>query len=104
MATSSEGVIDGEVNSGTTPGRVHVAQHRPELDLQRVSRSGWRDRCHFFDLGCLHPATGLFFAAARYHGFYSSPDGVNRTRRVLQNHCNRHIAGEPLLILSGAQW
>ncbi len=31
-----------------------------------------------------NPAAGQFFAAVRYHGFYSSPDGVNWTRLANQ--------------------
>lgn len=93
MATSSEGVIDGEVNPGTTPGLYTSLNTGQSWTYNALVHPGGATDATSATPVVYHPATGLFFAAVRYQGFYSSPDGGNWTRRVLHNHCNRQIAG-----------
>jgi len=85
MATSSEGLIDGAVTSNTTRG----------LYTSRDAGQSWSYDALLDPGGIATDATSAtsvvynasaaqFFAAVRYHGFYSSPDGVNWTRLATQ--------------------
>lgn len=84
MAISSEGVIDGIVNSGTTRGlytSLNAGQSWTYNAL--VDPGGATDESSATSV-VYNAAAGLFFAVIRYHGFYSSPDGVNWTRLANQ--------------------
>jgi len=80
MATTSEGLITGAVTPNTTRG----------LYTSRDAGQTWTYNA-LLDYGLATDATsatsvvynasaGKFFAAIRYHGFYSSPDGLTWTR------------------------
>jgi len=82
MATSSEGVIAGAISANTRRGLY------TSLDAGQT----WNYDA-LLDSGAATDATsatsvvfnsGKFFAAVRYHGFYSSPDGVTWTRLAAQ--------------------
>ena len=88
MGTSAEGIRDGAVTSGTKPGlytSLNAGQTWAYNAL--VDPAGATDATSatsvaynaFADSG-----NGMFFAAVRYHGFYSSPDGVHWTRLTAQ--------------------
>ena len=84
MATSTEGIVAGAVGAQTQPGLY------TSLDAGQT----WNDDT-LTDPGGAADATSAtsvayndgviqFFAAIRYHGVYSSPDGVNWTRLANQ--------------------
>ncbi len=86
MATSSVGSVDGLINSLTQRGLYTSTDAGQSWTFHQLTDPGG---------GQVNPATsatsvtynasaGLFFAAVRYHGFYSSPDGVTWTRLATQ--------------------
>ena len=88
MATSSEGLIDGAVTAGTTRGlytSVNAGQTWTYNAL--VDPGGATDATSATSIAynaAANSGAGLFFAAVRYHGFYSSPDGTHWTRLATQ--------------------
>jgi len=84
MATSSEGVIDGVVNSGTTQGLYTSLNAGQSWTYNALVDPGGATDVASATSVVYNPSAGLFFAAVRYHGFYSSPDGVNWTRLANQ--------------------
>ena len=84
MATSSEGLIDGAVTAGTTRGfytSLDAGQTWTYNAL--VDLAGATDATSATSV-VYNATAGQFFAAVRYHGFYTSPDGVNWTRLANQ--------------------
>ncbi len=86
MATSSVGSVDGLINSLTQRGLYTSTDAGQSWTFHQLTDPGG---------GQVNPATsatavtynasaGLFFAAVRYHGFYSSPDGITWTRLATQ--------------------
>ena len=84
MATTSEGVVSGAVTSNTTRGlytSLDVGQTWSYNAL--IDPGGASDATSATSVVYNAPA-GKFLAAIRYHGFYSSPDGVTWTRLANQ--------------------
>jgi hypothetical protein len=85
MATSSEGVDAGAVTAATLPGlytSLDAGQswtYDSLLDPGGIATDPTSATSVAYNDG-----TGKFLAAVRYHGFYSSPDGVTWTRLATQ--------------------
>ncbi len=88
MATTTEGVIDGAVTAGTTRGLYTSLDAGQSWTYNAlVDPGGVTDATSATSVvydASANSGAGLFFAAIRYHGFYSSPDGVNWTRLPTQ--------------------
>ena len=84
MAMSSVGVVDGYVTSGTTPGLYSSLDAGQTWTYDALSDPGGATDATSATSVVYNAGAGLFFAAIRYHGFYSSPDGVNWTRLAVQ--------------------
>jgi hypothetical protein len=84
MATSSEGVVDGAVTAGTTRG-LYTSQDAGQSWIYDVPRDpgGSIDATSATSV-VYNASASKFFAAIRFHGFYSSSDGVNWTRLINQ--------------------
>jgi hypothetical protein len=85
MATTTEGGIDGTVSANTTRGLYTSLDaglswtYNALLDPGSQSTDATSSTAVAYNA-----AAGLFFAAVRYHGFYSSPDGIHWTRLANQ--------------------
>jgi hypothetical protein len=81
MATTSEGLVDGEVTTSTARALYTSLDaglswtYNALLDPGNQPTDATSATFVTYNAGA-----GLFFAAVRYHGFYSSRDGVNWTR------------------------
>ena len=84
MATSSEGMIDGAVTENTTRGLYTSLDAGQTWTYDALTDSGVATDATSATSVVYNAGAGLFFAAIRYHGFYSSPDGVNWTRLAAQ--------------------
>ena len=84
MATSSEGIVAGAVNSGTTAGLYTSLNAGVSWTYNALSDPGGVTDATSATSVIYNASAGLFFGAIRYHGFYSSPDGVNWTRLANQ--------------------
>ncbi len=88
MATSSVGLVDGAITSGTTRGLYTSQDAGLTWTYDALTDPGGNATDATSATSVIYNAsaasTGLFFAAVRYHGFYSSPDGVNWTRLATQ--------------------
>src|SRR5271156_2849158 len=82
MAASSEGVVDGALTSDTYRGLYTSADGGQTWTYNNLFPGGASEATSASSV-VYNAAAGLFFAALRYHGFYSSPDGVTWT--ALQN-------------------
>jgi hypothetical protein len=80
MATSSEGLIDGAVTANTTRGLYTSLDAGQTWTYNTLTGPGGTatDATSATSVVC-SPSAGQFFAAIRYHGFYSSPDGAHWT-------------------------
>jgi hypothetical protein len=84
MATSAEGMNDGAVTANTSRGLYTSLDAGQTWTYNAlVDPGGATDATSATSVG-YNASAGLFFAAIRYHGFYSSPDGVNWTRLATQ--------------------
>ena len=88
MATSSQGLIDGAVTAGTTRGLYTSTDAGQSWNYNALKDSGVStDATSATSVvynASANSGAGLFFAAIRYHGFYSSPDGTHWTRLAAQ--------------------
>lgn len=84
MATTSEGIVDGAVTSGTRRGLYTSLDAGQTWNYDALLDSGVATDATSATSVVFNASAGLFFAAVRYHGFYSSPDGVNWTRLAVQ--------------------
>jgi hypothetical protein len=84
MATTSEGLIDGAVTSATTRGLYTSLDAGQSWTYRAPSDPGGQIDATSATSVVYNLGSGLFFAAIRYHGFYSSPDGVTWTRLANQ--------------------
>lgn len=84
MATSSVGIIEGLVTGGTKRGLYTSLDAGLSWTYDAVSDPGGTIDATSATSVVYNQGAGLFFAAIRYHGFYSSPDGVNWTRLAIQ--------------------
>src|SRR5579864_6057203 len=84
MATTSEGMVDGAVTSQTTRGLYTSPDAGVTWSYNALRDSGVATDATSATSVVYNSAAGLFFAAVRYHGFYSSPDGTHWTRLANQ--------------------
>jgi len=84
MATSSEGVVDGAVTSGSTPGLYTSQDAGQNWTYDALSDSGVAIDPTSATSTVYNDVAGQFFAAVRFHGFYASHDGVNWIRLTNQ--------------------
>ena len=84
MATSSEGLIAGAVSSKTMPGLYTSLDAGQTWTYDALIDPGGATDATSATSVVYNASAGLFFAAIRYHGFYSSPDGMNWTRLAVQ--------------------
>jgi hypothetical protein len=85
MAASSEGVVDGAVTSGTKRGLYTSLDAGQTWTYNALLDPGSQPTDATSATSVVYNATaGIFFAAIRYHGFYSSPDGITWTRLANQ--------------------
>jgi hypothetical protein len=84
MATSSQGLVDGAVTVNTTPGLYTSLDAGQTWAYDAVADPGGATDAMSATSVVFNASAGLFFAAVRYHGFYSSPDGLNWTRLAVQ--------------------
>ncbi|MGC1227511.1 MAG: hypothetical protein WA859_13605 [Candidatus Sulfotelmatobacter sp.] len=83
MATSNEGVVDGAITSSTYPGLYTSTDAGQMWSYDALNLGGAAEATSATSV-VYNAAAGLFFAAVRYQGFYSSPDGLNWTRLANQ--------------------
>ncbi len=84
MATTSEGMVDGAVTANTTRGLYTSLDAGQTWTYDALVDPGGATDATSATSVAYSATAGLFFAAIRYHGFYSSPDGVNWTRLAVQ--------------------
>jgi hypothetical protein len=82
MAATSEGEIDGALTSNTYRG-LYTSTDAGQSWTYNALFSGASETTSATSV-VYNAAAGLFFAAVRYHGFYSSPDGLTWTRLANQ--------------------
>src|SRR5579863_1138178 len=78
MAAASEGVTDGALTSGTYRGLYTSTDAGQTWAYDTLFPGGAAEATSATSV-VYNASAGLFFAAIRYHGFYSSPDGLNWT-------------------------
>jgi hypothetical protein len=84
MATTSEGLVDGAATANTTRGLYTSLDAGLTWSYDSlVDPGGATDATSAISV-VYNASAGLFFAAVRYHGFYSSPDGTRWTRPAIQ--------------------
>ncbi|MGO9085143.1 MAG: hypothetical protein ACLP6G_14605 [Terriglobales bacterium] len=84
MATSSEGLIDGAVTANTTRGLYTSLDAGQTWTHNSLADPGGATDATSATSVVYNASAGKFFAAVRYHGFYSSSDGVTWTRLAIQ--------------------
>src|SRR5271163_1610770 len=77
MAATSEGVTEGALTSNTYPG-LYTSTDAGQTWTYDALFSGASEANSATSV-VYNAAAGVFFAAERYHGFYSSPDGLTWT-------------------------
>jgi hypothetical protein len=82
MAATSEGEIDDALTSNTFRG-LYTSTDAGQTWTFNALFSGASEATSATSV-VYNAAAGLFFAAVRYHGFYSSPDGLTWTRLATQ--------------------
>jgi large repetitive protein len=85
MAITSEGMIDGAVTSNTSRGLYTSTDAGLTWTYAALLDPGGHATDATSSTTVVYnAAAGLFFAAVRYHGFYSSANGVTWTRLISQ--------------------
>ena len=84
MATSSEGQIDGAITANTERGLYTSLDGGQTWTYDALVDPGGATDATSATSVVYNSGAGLFYAAVRYHGLYSSPDGVNWTRLANQ--------------------
>lgn len=84
MATTSEGIVDGAVTANTTRGLYTSLDAGQTWTYNALVDPGGTTDATSATSVAYNVSAGLFFAAVRYHGFYSSPDGTHWTRLAIQ--------------------
>jgi hypothetical protein len=83
MAASSEGEVAGALTTNTDRG-LYTSLDAGQTWTYNALFSGGPSEATSATSVVYNAAAGLFFAALRYHGFYSSPDGVTWTPLAVQ--------------------
>jgi hypothetical protein len=78
MAATSEGEVDGALTSNTYRGLYTSTDAGQSWTYDSLFSGGTSEATSATSV-VYNANAGLFFAALRYHGFYSSPDGLNWT-------------------------
>jgi hypothetical protein len=84
MATTSEGTIDGAVTASTMRGLYTSLDAGQTWTYDALVDPGGASDATSATSVVYDAKAGYFLAAIRYHGFYSSPDGVSWTRLAVQ--------------------
>jgi len=84
MATSAEGLVEGAITAGTERGLYTSLDAGQTWTYDALTDPGGATDGTSATSVVYNASAALFFAAVRYHGFYSSPDGVNWTRLATQ--------------------
>jgi large repetitive protein len=85
MATSSEGLVDEAITASITRGLYTSSDAGQSWTYNALRDPGNQPTDATSATSVVHNASAhLFLAAVRYHGFYSSPDGVTWTRLTTQ--------------------
>jgi len=84
MAASSEGFVDGALTGVTKRGLYTSLDAGQSWTYDALSDPGGATDPTSATSVVYNDGAGKFFAAVRYHGFYSSPDGVSWTRLASQ--------------------
>jgi hypothetical protein len=82
MAATSEGETDGALTTNTYRG-LYTSLDAGQTWTYNALFSGASEATSATSV-VYNAAAGMFFAAERYHGFYSSPDGLTWTRLATQ--------------------
>jgi hypothetical protein len=84
MAISSEAIVSGAASTNTMPG-LYTSQNAGQTwSYNSISDPGGAIDAQSATSVVYNSGAGLFFAAIRYRGFYSSPDGATWTRLANQ--------------------
>lgn len=83
MAATNEGIVEGALTSSTLRG-LYTSTDAGETWTYDALFAGGASEATSATSVVYNAAAGLFFSALRYHGFYSSPDGLNWTRLTSQ--------------------
>jgi hypothetical protein len=84
MAASSEGLVDGAITSATKRGLYTSLDAGQNWTYDALSDPGGATDSTSATSVVYNDLANKFFAAIRYHGFYSSPDGISWTRLASQ--------------------
>ena len=84
MATTSEGMVDGAVTVNTMRGLYTSLDAGQSWTYDPLTDTGGATDATSSTSVVYNSGAAQFFAAVRYHGFYSSPDGVNWSRLASQ--------------------
>jgi len=84
MATSAEAYIDGAYSPATVRGLYTSTDAGQTWSYDSLTDPGGQTSSASATSVVYNAGAGLFFAAVRYHGFYTSPDGLNWTRLANQ--------------------
>ncbi len=84
MATTSEGTVDGAVTANTARGLYTSLDAGQAWTYDALVDPGGATDATSATSVVYNAVAAQFFAAVRYHGFYSSPDGVTWTRLAAQ--------------------
>jgi hypothetical protein len=84
MATTSEGMTAGAVTANTKRGLYTSLDAGQTWAYNAISDPGGATDATSASSVAYNASAGQFFAAVRYHGFYSSADGVTWTRLASQ--------------------
>lgn len=84
MATTAEGILEGSSISNTKPGLYNSQDAGQTWTYNALSDPGGATDLASATSVAYNATAGLFLAAIRYHGFYSSSNGITWTRLTNQ--------------------
>jgi hypothetical protein len=83
MGATSEGIVEGALTPNSNRG-LYTSSDAGQTWTYDAVLAGGASQSTSATSVVYNAAAGLFFAALRYHGFYSSPDGLNWTALAVQ--------------------